>query len=77
MAQLSTGRIAVLPAAAKMGDLIAAFNGGHSLHLVRAILGRLDAYTFIGECYVDGLMDGAFLEVCDENDRLAKLLKLV
>lgn len=57
MALLSNGRVAVLPAATEVGDKIAAFRGGLSLYLLRPLAGRSE-YRFIGECYVDGWMDG-------------------
>ena len=77
MAFLAGGHVAVLPAAAARGDRIAAFHGGHCLYLIRPLPHREDAYTFIGECYVDGLMDGACLEVCKQDDKPARLLRLV
>lgn len=57
LAVLSGRRIAVVPAGAKLGDKIAAFRGGHSMYLFR-LLPERDEYQFIGECYVDGWMDG-------------------
>lgn len=77
MAQLSDGRIAILPAAARGDDQIAAFHGGNVLYLVRRLLHRQAAYTFIGECYVDGLMDGAFADVCERSKVSSALLRLV
>jgi len=77
MAQLSDGSIAVLPAAAKSGDQVAAFHGGNCLYLVRRLSNRQAAYTFIGECYVDGLMDGAFLDLCKQSKSSSAPLRLV
>ena len=57
MAILSESQPAVLPAAAKIGDKIAAFRGGHSLYLLRPLEGRPE-FQFIGECFVHGWMDG-------------------
>ncbi|KAF3039780.1 hypothetical protein E8E12_008897 [Didymella heteroderae] len=57
MALLSSSQVAVLPAAAKIGNKIAAFRGGHALDLIRTPPNR-DEYHFVGECYVDGWMDG-------------------
>lgn len=58
---LSAKRIAILPAGAKQSDKIAAFQGGHALYLVRPLHGS-DKYQFIGECYVDGWMNGEIVE---------------
>ena len=66
MAILSNSQVAVLPAAAKIGDKIAAFRGGHALYLLRALQDR-DEYQFIGECYVDGWMDGELVEEMGEE----------
>jgi hypothetical protein len=57
MAILSESRVAVLPGAARVGDKIAAFRGGHALYLIRPLPNQ-QTYRFIGECYVDGWMDG-------------------
>ena len=75
MALLTDGRLAILPAAAKKGDVFAAFHGGNSLYVVRHLSNRQAAYTFIGECYVDGLMDGAFSDTCKQKP--ARRLRLV
>ena len=77
LAQLTDGRVSILPAAAKVGDKIAAFFGGSCLYLIRPLPGRPDAYTFVGECYVDGLMDGAFLDICERAGDYAKRIVLV
>ena len=77
MGYLTDGRVAILPAAAKLTDQIAAFHGGHSLYLLRRLSSGDDAYTFVGECYVDGLMDGAFLGICSEANKSAKTVRLV
>ena len=58
MAQFTDGRVAILPAAARTDDQVVAFHGGKCLYLIRPISDRRDAYSSIGECYVDGLMDG-------------------
>lgn len=77
IAQLADGSIAIVPAAAKIGDRAVAFCGGHSLYVVRNLLGRSEAYSFIGECYVDGLMDGAFLNTRKRADKTVTVLRLV
>jgi hypothetical protein len=59
MAILSDNTVVILPPAAQEGDQVAAFVGGHVLYLLRP---KGDAYTFVGECYVEGWMDGALVE---------------
>jgi hypothetical protein len=53
-------RFALVPEHARPGDLTAVFLGGQVLYVIRPIPGS-EAYTFIGEAYVDGLMDGEAL----------------
>jgi hypothetical protein len=38
-------------------DIVCIFTGGEVPYIVRAAGGR-DDYTFLGECYVHGIMDG-------------------
>jgi len=73
MARLKGGDIAILPAAAKIGDQVALFYGGRCLYLVRPT--KISGiYNFIGECYVDGLMDGKLM---DDHSTRSRLLRLV
>lgn len=57
MAILSNKRVAILPAAAQVGDKVAALRGGHALYIIRASPGQSE-YYIVGECYIDGWMDG-------------------
>jgi len=50
--------ILVAPETTEVGDLIWAFVGGQALYVLRAIDRDTNHYTFIGECYGHGLMDG-------------------
>lgn len=77
MSRLSNGSVALLPAAAKVGDTIAAFSGGHCLYLLRPVSYREAAYKFIGECYVDGFMDGELLSLSEDKDRSVTKIRLV
>lgn len=51
------GYMGMFPLASRLGDLIVVIAGGHNAHVLRqrAEAGR---YTYIGECYVHGIMDG-------------------
>ena len=77
LALLTHPKVVMLPAAATPGDQIAAFCGGHSLYLVREVNGRKDAFMFIGECYMDGLMNGAFLEKTQSANQPARPISLI
>lgn len=63
-------RIGIFPEMALTSDIIAAFHGGHALYVVRPVQQRLGVYQFIGECYVDGIMDGQVLELV-KKERLS------
>lgn len=71
MAVLKGCRLAILPAAAKHGDTIAAFRGGRALNLLRSVPG---GFMLIGDCYVDGWMDGALAEEGQYSEAMLKLI---
>jgi hypothetical protein len=71
MAVLNDNSVAILPPAAQKGDQIAAFIGGHVLYLLRQ---KEDTYTFVGECYVEGWMDGALVEGARHPVRTLRLV---
>lgn len=71
---LSDGRVAVFPAAAKLSHRIAAFCGGHALYLLEVVPEDQRKYRFVGECYVDGWMDG---ELVNGTQPAAETLVLV
>lgn len=73
MALLGNGRVAILPAAAEVGDKIAAFRGGHSLYLIRPLEDRSKC-RFVGECYVDGWMDGELVTKSGEEQEIITLV---
>ena len=50
--------ILIVPNTTAVGDLIWAFVRGRTLYVLRPIDRDRNCYTFIGECYVHGLMDG-------------------
>jgi hypothetical protein len=55
-------RLGLVPDTARSGDLICALIGGQVLYAIRPAANN-DDFLFIGECYVDGLMDGAAYQV--------------
>jgi hypothetical protein len=65
------GRIGMVPAKAKKGDFICVLYGCSVPVLLRhagagagagAGAARCDSFSFVGECFVDGCMDGSVLE---------------
>ncbi|KAK4497019.1 hypothetical protein PRZ48_011468 [Zasmidium cellare] len=71
------GRIGIFPEAAVPGDLVAAFYGGHALYVVRPVHGREGTYNFLGECYIDGMMDGQLLDFVEKEGLNATMLTLI
>jgi hypothetical protein len=53
----SNGHIGLAPLDAKIGDKICVFYGGQVLYVIRENKDK-PSHTFVGECYVDGFMDG-------------------
>lgn len=76
LARLENGKIAVVPAATKVRDKIAVLSGGKVLYTLRAS-NEQGRYTFIGECYVDGCMDGALMEEPGTREDLRCFLQFV
>ena len=60
MGVTSSGSMGLFPAGTDLGDRVALFLGGGTLYVVRP--SETGKYQFIGECYVDGMMDGALME---------------
>jgi hypothetical protein len=57
----SQGHIGVFPAAVQAGDQICVALSCNTPLLVRPVLGHNTYYRLVGECYVNGLMDGEVL----------------
>jgi hypothetical protein len=66
----SQGRIGIAPKAAKQGDIICILFGSRTPLVIRPIPDFENCFTLVGECYVEGVMDGEALgwllaEKCD------------
>jgi hypothetical protein len=55
--------VLMIPDTAEVGDVIWALSGGQALYMLREATRESKQYTFIGECYVHGLMDGEILRM--------------
>lgn len=62
MGLTSMGNVGVFPAGTQLGDRIALFHDGGALYVIRDAPDKPVKYNFIGECYIDGMMDGALME---------------
>lgn len=76
MGVLQRNDIAIFPAAAKAGDFVAIFNGGHVPFVVREVSENFE-YELIGECYLDGLMDGQAMDMSRKGGIDGALLTMV
>ena len=70
-------KVGIFPAATKQGDLVAVLHGGLLLYVIRPCDNQPDKYTFVGECYVEGLMDGQAMHVASEQYMTSRTLRLV
>ncbi|CAG8953424.1 hypothetical protein HYFRA_00010173 [Hymenoscyphus fraxineus] len=71
----SNGLSGLCPPMAKEGDLIVLLYGGNVPYLIRSREG--DTFEFVGECFVDGMMKGEYLERLEQDDRGAEVFCLV
>ncbi|KAL3420311.1 heterokaryon incompatibility protein [Phlyctema vagabunda] len=76
MGIISNGNIGIFPPATASGDKLAAFNGGNMLYVIRPVNDN-NTFRFIGECYVDGMMDGEALRLITQKDIAAKMLHML
>ncbi|KAL9108430.1 MAG: hypothetical protein Q9227_006764 [Pyrenula ochraceoflavens] len=51
----------LIPNTAKMDDTVWALTGGQTLYVLRPVNQSKTRYSFVGECYAHGLMDGEIL----------------
>ena len=54
--------IGLVPNSARVGDELYVLLGGQVLYTLRRISGRDHRWTYIGECYLHGLMDGEVMQ---------------
>jgi hypothetical protein len=57
----SGGRLGQVPRGAAVGDLICVFYSGSVPYVIRPVDNGF--FTFVGECYVHGLMDGEAMQI--------------
>ncbi|KAJ4313499.1 hypothetical protein N0V84_009376 [Fusarium piperis] len=65
------GYVGMCPSQATEGDQVVIFTGGRIAFVLRPLEGS-EEYTFVGEAYCDGVMDGEILERADERLFLIK-----
>ena len=77
MGYTRNGKLGIFPAAAMAGDSIAAFHGGNALYVIRFSNTQPNKFEFVGECYLDGMMDGKVFNYAREHGVVADMLVLV
>ena len=65
--------LALGPAGTQHGDMVCALFGGECLYVLGERKGKM---SFIGECYVDGLMDGELMEALNRGEYKAETFEL-
>jgi hypothetical protein len=60
------GSFALCPPVAAVGDVLCVLFGARTPFCLRS---TGDGYLFVGECYVEGVMDGAWVEILGEEAR--------
>jgi hypothetical protein len=74
MISLQKGYMGLAPGTARVGDLIGIFLGGTVPYVLRP--NDDGTYSFLGECYVHGLMDGEDMKMLEEGEAKVEELTL-
>ncbi|KAB8222317.1 hypothetical protein BDV33DRAFT_201571 [Aspergillus novoparasiticus] len=56
------GKVGIVPTKTRVGDRIAVFRSGRVPFILREKETLRDHYEVIGECYIDGMMHGEYIE---------------
>lgn len=76
MGFIASGNLGIFPPATDPSDKVAIFAGGQLLYVIRPDA-KCSNYNLIGECYVDGLMDGMGLQLVTGRDQIIENIKLI
>jgi hypothetical protein len=74
---LDNGYLGMAPLLAEVGDLVFAFRGGQVLYTLRPEGSFVGRYSYIGETYVHGLMDGEVMRRLEVGEASVQDLVLV
>ncbi|OAQ96547.1 hypothetical protein LLEC1_02349 [Akanthomyces lecanii] len=69
----ANGYLGLVPRAAQHGDQVWLFSGGRTPYIIRPT-GRPGQFTFVGEAYVHGIMDGEAADGKQDSFRLVQLV---
>lgn len=71
------GSIGLCPNGSREGDLIVILCGGNTPYLLRKVPDSESHFEFVGECFVDGLVDGDFMRRTKSNGLAPRTFALV
>ena len=73
-------RVGLAPADSKEGDVICVFLGSGVPHVLRpnaAGAGKSSTFSFVGECYLHGIMNSEVLDMLERNDTELELRDVI
>lgn len=70
MCRTTSGQLGLAPPGAKPGDAVFVFFGGDTLYVLRQQ--KSEMWYFVGECYIDGMMDGQAIQ--EDNEEMGVLV---
>ena len=74
------GRVGLAPADSKEGDVICVFLGSGTPYVLRpnaAGAGKSSTFSFVGECYLHGIMNSEVLDMLERNDTELELRDII
>lgn len=76
---MDNGALGFAPRHCRRGDMVVALRGGSLIYVLRRVASDRDPrkYTFVGDAYVDGYMDGKAFEGVDKGLDYLRLFTLV
>ena len=74
LATTNDGYIGLVRKDVKVGDMVFVLRGGEVLYVLRP---RETCYSFVGECYIHGLMDGEAMEWLNDSRAAFKKLEIM
>lgn len=69
--------IMMVPRTAEIGDEVWALAGGNTLYVLRLLDGETMSYTYVGECYAHGLMDGEIMRKIESGASRMETISLI
>lgn len=68
------GYLGLAPSGCQQGDVVVVLNGGLTPYVLRRLPGGKSEYTFLGDAYMHGIMDGEAFEGVEETNALERFV---